>query len=224
MTVRGRWVLAAVTAVALLLGVVVWSGVAQDRSRSAVPTATGVSDGPGPLVIVPGQPGEPARVRPADELRGNATGGHNSLDTWYVQMMIPHHEQALEMSELAQGRAADPRVAALAERIRASQAPEIEVLRAWLEARNLPVEVPEHDHGTMRGMQSPEAMRRLAEARGVEFDRLFVEMMSDHHAGAVEMSIDLLKVGAESVLLEFANSVAVEQNVEIGRMRELLGR
>lgn len=224
MTVRGRWVLAAVTTVALLLGVVVWSGVAQDRSRSAVSTATGVSDGPGPSVIVPGRPGEPARVRPADQLRANVTGGHNSLDTWYVQMMIPHHEQALEMSELAPGRAADSQVAALAERIWASQAPEIEVLRAWLEARNLPVEVPEHDHSTMRGMQSPEAMRRLAEARGAEFDRLFVEMMSDHHAGAVEMSIDLLKVGAEPVLLEFANSVAVEQNVEIGRMRELLGR
>ncbi|WP_025617810.1 DUF305 domain-containing protein [Salinispora cortesiana] len=224
MTVRGRWVLAAVTTGALLLGVLVWSGVAYDRSRSTVPTATASSDGPGPSVIVPGRPGEPAQLRPADEVRATVTGAHNSLDTWYVRMMIPHHEQALEMSELAPGRAADPQVAALAARIRASQAPEIEVLRAWLEARNLPVEVPEHDHSTMRGMQSPEAMRRLAESRGVEFDRLFVEMMSDHHAGAVEMSIDLLKVGAEPVLLDFANSVAVEQNVEIGRMRELFGR
>ncbi|WP_027661308.1 DUF305 domain-containing protein [Salinispora fenicalii] len=223
MTVRGRWVLAAVATMALLLGVVVWSGVAQDRSRSVVPMATGGSDDPGPPVIVPGRPGEPARVRPADEVRAIATGAHNSLDTWYVQMMIPHHEQALEMSELVPGRAADPQVVALAERIRASQAPEIELLRAWLKARNLPVEVPGHDHDAMRGMQSPEAMRRLAESRGAEFDRLFVEMMSDHHAGAVEMSIDLLKVGAEPILLEFANSVAVEQNVEIGRMRELLG-
>lgn len=223
MTARGRWVLAVVTTVALLLGAVVWSGAAQDRSRSADPTATEVSDGRGPSVIVPGRPGEPARIRPADEVRVNAAGAHNSLDTWYVQMMIPHHEQALEMSELVPGRAADPQVAALAERIRASQAPEIEVLRAWLEARNLPVEVPEHDHSAMRGMQSPEAMRRLAASRGTEFDRLFVEMMSDHHAGAVEMSVDLLRVGAEPVLLEFANSVAVEQDVEIGRMRELLG-
>lgn len=224
MTVRGRWVLAAVTTVVLLLGVVVWQGAAQDRSRPAVPAATEVGDGPGPSVIVPGRPGEPARIRPADEVRAIATGVHNSLDTWYVQMMIPHHEQALEMSELVPGRAADPQVAALAERIRASQAPEIEVLRAWLVARDLPVGVPEHDHSEMRGMQSPEAMRRLAESRGAEFDRLFVEMMSDHHAGAVEMSIDLLKVGAEPVLLEFANSVAVEQNAEIGRMQELLDR
>ena len=74
----------------------------------------------------------------------------------------------------------------------------------------------------MRGMQSPAAMRLLADARGAEFDRLFVQMMSDHHAGAVEMSTNLLKVGAEPLLQEFANSVAVEQNVEINRMRDLL--
>lgn len=223
MTVRGRWVLAAVTTVALLLVVVVWSASDQDRPGRAAPTASVPSGGAGPSVIVPGRPGEAAQVRPAEEVRASATGAHNSLDVWYVRMMIPHHEQALEMSALVPGRAADPRVAALADRIRSSQAPEIGMLRAWLQARDLSLEVPGHDHSTMRGMQSPEAMRRLAGAQGAEFDRLFVQMMSVHHAGAVEMSIDLLKVGAEPVLQEFANSVAVEQDVEIGRMQELLG-
>ncbi|MEW2384253.1 DUF305 domain-containing protein [Micromonospora sp. NPDC047707] len=226
MTVRGRWVLAAVTTVALLLVVVaalLRSGSDTDRPSPAPRAATASSTSAGPSVVVPGRPGESAQVRPAEEVRATASPAHNSMDTWYVRMMIPHHEQALEMAALAPDRAADPRVKALADRIRAGQAPEIGVLRAWLQARNLPADVAGHDHGTMRGMQSPEAMRRLADARGADFDRLFVRMMSDHHAGAVEMSTNLLKVGAEPLLQEFANSVAVEQNVEINRMREIVG-
>ena len=73
-------------------------------------------------------------------------------------------------------------------------------------------------------MQSPEAMRRLAAARGADFDRLFVQMMAEHHQGAVAMATDLLKVGADLTMSEFANSVATEQGVEITRMRELLAR
>ncbi|MER7459576.1 DUF305 domain-containing protein [Micromonospora sp. NPDC126480] len=226
MTVRGRWVLTAVTAVALLLIVVtvlLRSEPDPDRTPPAPRAATPSSSSDGPSVIVPGRPGESAQVRPAEEVRGTASPAHNSMDAWYVRMMIPHHEQALAMAALAPERAADPKVKALADRIRAAQAPEIGVLRAWLQARKLSADVAGHDHGTMRGMQSPEAMRRLADTRGAEFDRLFVQMMSDHHAGAVEMSSNLLKVGAEPMLQEFANSVAVEQNVEIARMRELLG-
>ncbi|MFI7576675.1 DUF305 domain-containing protein [Micromonospora sp. NPDC049497] len=222
MTARGRWTLIAVTLTALVLTVVVVllrpdDGPAQHTART--PDASAAADGP--PVIVPGRPGESAQVRPAEEVRATATPPHNSMDTWFVRMMIPHHEQALEMAALAPDRAADPRVRSLAERIRAGQGPEIDVLRAWLQARGLPAEAAGHDHGTMRGMQSPEAVRRLADARGAEFDRLFVRMMTDHHAGAVEMATNLLKVGAEPVLLEFANSIAVEQNVEINRMREL---
>ncbi|NJP35150.1 DUF305 domain-containing protein [Micromonospora thermarum] len=225
MTVRGRWVLAAVTTVALLLVVAVAllrSGSGADRTPPAPKAATASSDSDGPSVVVPGRPGESAQVRPADEVRATASPAHNTMDAWFVRMMIPHHAQALEMAALAPERAADPQVKALADRIRAGQGPEIDYLRSWLQARGLPAEVAGHDHGTMRGMQSPEAMRRLADARGADFDRLFVRMMSDHHAGAVEMSTNLLKVGAEPMLQEFANSVAVEQNVEINRMRELL--
>ncbi|MDM4718809.1 DUF305 domain-containing protein [Micromonospora sp. WMMA1363] len=224
MSVRGRWVLAVVTAAALLVvaAALLRPGPAPDRASPAPRAATGSTGIDDMSVIVPGRPGEPARVRPAEEVRKTASPDHNSLDTWFVRMMIPHHEQALEMAELVPSRAADPRVKALAERIRAGQGPEIGMLRAWLQARALSAEVAGHDHSTMRGMQSPEAMRRLADARGAGFDRLFVQMMSDHHAGAVEMSTDLLKVGAEPLLQEFANSVAVEQSVEIDRMWELL--
>jgi uncharacterized protein (DUF305 family) len=137
-------------------------------------------------------------------------------------MMIPHHRQAVEMAALAPDRAADARIRAVADRIRAAQGPEIGLLRGWLSARGLPAEVPGHDHGTMHGMQSPEALRQLAAARGAEFDRLFVRMMTAHHEGAVTMATDLLKVGTDQTMQEFANSVATEQSVEIDRMRELV--
>ncbi|SIM74507.1 DUF305 domain-containing protein [Micromonospora cremea] len=174
-------------------------------------------------IIVPGRPGESAATRPAHEIRDAGPAPHNSLDVMFVRMMIPHHAQALEMAELAPGRAADPDIRALAERIRASQGPEMGMMRGWLQTRGLSPEAQGHDHGTMRGMQSPEAMRQLAAARGADFDRLFVRMMTEHHQGAIEMATELLKVGSDLTLSEFANSVATEQTVEIDRMREVLG-
>lgn len=224
MTVRHGRVLIAVTVVALVLvalGMAWWS---RPDGPPAVPAAAS-SRSPGadgPPVIVPGRPGEAAVTRPAQEVRDAAPPRYNSLDVWFVRMMIPHHQQAVEMAALAPDRAADPRVRAVADRIRAAQQPEIGVLRAWLTARGLPAEVPGHDHGAMRGMQSPEAMSRLAAAHGAEFDRLFVRMMTEHHEGAVAMATDLLKVGADQAMQEFANSVAAEQAVEITRMRELV--
>ena len=95
-------------------------------------------------------------------------------------------------------------------------------MRGWLKTRGIPEDAPGHDHGTMRGMQSPEALRQLAAARGAEFDRLFVQMMTEHHQGAIEMATNLLKVGSDLTLSEFANSVATEQTVEIDRMRQAL--
>jgi uncharacterized protein (DUF305 family) len=137
-------------------------------------------------------------------------------------MMIPHHAQALEMAALAPTRTDNPQIRAVAARIRVSQEPEIGVMRAWLQARDLPPDVPGHDHGAMPGMQSPEEIQRLAAARGAEFDRLFVQMMTDHHQGSVEMATNLLKVGVDPSLSELANNVATEQSVEINRMRELI--
>ncbi|MDZ5442959.1 DUF305 domain-containing protein [Micromonospora sp. 4G57] len=222
---RGR-TLIAVTVGALVL--VVLGLTLRSRADSAPEVAAATSSASPtadvPPVIVPGRPGESAAVRPAQEVRDASPPRYNSLDVWFVRMMIPHHQQALEMAALAESRAADPRVRAVADRIRAAQEPEIGLMRGWLAARGLPAEVPGHDHGTMRGMQSPEAMRGLAAARGADFDRLFVQMMTAHHQGAVAMATDLLKVGADLTMSEFANSVATEQGVEIDRMHELLAR
>lgn len=174
-------------------------------------------------VIIPGGPGESARVVPGDQVDPVPTR-HNSMDVWFVRMMIPHHAQALQMADLAPQRAGDPQVRALADRIHSSQLPEIQALRGWLQARRLePVDaLGGHDHANMPGMQSEAALHRLAQARGTEFDRMFVEMMTAHHRGAVTMATDILRVGIDDTVREFANSIAVEQGVEIDRMRELL--
>ncbi|GAB2949466.1 DUF305 domain-containing protein [Micromonospora polyrhachis] len=187
---------------------------------AVAPAADGAAR-PADLVIVPGRPGEPATVQPADRVAPTAGPRYNTLDVWYVRMMIPHHTQALRMAALAPDRASDPRVRALAGRIQASQSPEIHQMRAWLDARGLPPEEPGHDHGAMRGMQSPAAMRRLAAATGAEFDRMFVTMMIDHHRGAIEMAVNLLRVGVDVITGEIATAVAAEQGVEIDRMRAL---
>ncbi|MEU6202126.1 DUF305 domain-containing protein [Micromonospora musae] len=229
MTGRRARVLAAVT-LALALPLVAWVVFAanDDSGPTTRPAAAPTGSTPGSpaptdaTVIMPGRPGEPAVTRAPGEVRGVGSTPHNELDVWFVRMMIPHHAQALEMARLAPDRAADPGVRAIADRIRASQDPEIGLMRAWLQNRGLSADVAGHDHGTMRGMQTPEAMRQLTDARGADFDRLFVKMMTEHHEGAIEMATNLLTVGADQQLNEFANSVATEQTVEIGRMREIL--
>ncbi|MEU0155202.1 DUF305 domain-containing protein [Micromonospora fulviviridis] len=222
---QGRVWLAVTALVVLLVGAgVALAGPGDDTAAApASPSATGSAPPvDAPPVVVPGRPGEPAATRAAQEVRDAAPPRYNGLDVWYVRMMIPHHQQAVEMATLAPDRAADPRVRAVADRIRAAQGPEIGVLRGWLDTRGLDAQVPGHDHGAMRGMQSAEAMRQLAAARGADFDRLFVRMMTAHHEGAVVMSTDLLKVGADQTLQEFANGVASEQSAEIARLRELI--
>ncbi|MBG6065761.1 DUF305 domain-containing protein [Micromonospora ureilytica] len=232
MTVRrGRLLIVVITMVVLTVFVVVAVRATGDSPRSAAattsPSPASASPSPTPTgpepppVIVPGRPGEAAVTRPAHEVRDDSPPRFNALDTVYVQMMIPHHEQALEMTALADERASDPRIRAYADRIRAGQGPEIAVLRTWLSTRGLPPSAPGHDHSGMRGMQSPEAMRQLTDARGTEFDRLFVRMMSEHHQGAVTMATDLLSVGLDPTLNELATSLATEQAVEIARLREL---
>ncbi|MEU7586554.1 DUF305 domain-containing protein [Micromonospora sp. NPDC049230] len=198
------------------------NGAAPAASASPTPT---VSPVPTDLtVIAPGRPGEAAATRAAHEVRDAGPAPHNSLDVLFVRMMIPHHAQALAMAELAADRAADPDVRALAERIQASQGPEMGMMRGWLQTRGLPAQTEGHDHDTMRGMQSPEAMRQLAATSGPDFDRLFVRMMTAHHEGAIEMATNLLTVGSDLTLNEYATSLATEQTVEIDRMREVLAR
>jgi len=191
-------------------------------TASGIPTLTATS---GPTVVVPGRPGEPAKIRPADQVEAPDGGAYSAADVWFVRMMIPHHTQAIEMASLAAGRASNPQITAIAERIKAAQLPEIVVLRTWLKKHGLGegIEDRGHDHATMPGMQSPEAMRALANAKGDRFDRMFVEMMSAHHQGAIDMAGVRLRSGGDITVERLANGIGFEQEVEIARMREILG-
>ncbi len=188
------------------------------------------SDPDGPNVIQPAGPGEPATTVSPDAV--DRSDEWNHTDVAFVQMMIPHHGQALEMSELADKYAQDKRVRSLAERIRASQAPEIQAMSAWLEERNMEVPRPEddpakydhsqHGHNSMLGILTPAQMKQLANARGARFDRLYIRGMIRHHAGAVDMAVDAAQDGVDLIVGEMTADVAATQSAEINRMQDLL--
>ena len=181
-------------------------------------------------VIVPGAPGETARTVGPDDVEIEDPWNH--ADVAFLQMMIPHHAQALVMSELAATRASDPRVKRLAERIGAAQRPEILVMAGWLEERG--AEVPrtsedpssydhgEHGHNEMQGMLTPAQLEALERADGAEFDRLFLRGMIRHHQGAVAMAEDVARDGAHLRVSEIASDVMVGQQDEIDIMRRML--
>ncbi|NYI04831.1 DUF305 domain-containing protein [Allostreptomyces psammosilenae] len=211
------------------------SGTADAAAAATPPAATATNP-----VIVPGRPGEDASTLPADQVSPEPPRV-TTADVEYIEMMIPHHEQALEMASLAADRTENADVTAMAERIIASQGPEVETMRAWLE-QNAPAgdghahedaghedaghdSAPPHSgHADMPGMATPEQLARLADSTGEEFDALFVELMSTHHQGAVTMATDVLVRGAHFQVEEMAQEVIAIQSVEIDRMRDMVAR
>jgi len=117
---------------------------------------------------------------------GVNTSDFSGVDIMFAQMMIPHHQQAIDMSALAESRAMSPAVKALASKISAEQGPEIEQMRSWLKAANAPTEMGHQM--SMDGMLSDAELERLTNASGAEFDELFIIGMIAHHEGAIEMA------------------------------------
>jgi uncharacterized protein (DUF305 family) len=143
--------------------------------------------------------------------------------------MIGHHAQAIEMTALLSTRTASDEMRKLALRIEVSQADEIKMMQDWLKSRGaeVPGEHAHHAHGAklMPGMLTPEEMARLAAATGVEFDRLFLEFMIKHHAGALIMVDELFAsagAGQDSEIFAFASDVDADQRMEIDRMGAML--
>ena len=149
----------------------------------------------------------------------------NDDDVMFAQMMIPHHEQAIEMADIA----LDPTVGAgdavkgLASRIKAAQDPEIEAMTALLTAWGKPTTMPaDMDHSEMMGgMLTLEQLEELGGLRGSEFDSRWIEAMIAHHEGALAMAEDLLDKGVNPELLELARGVISSQQAEIDEMRAL---
>lgn len=211
--------LAAGVAVAAAVGLAVATRSGSGESASA-PRPSASSEQP-QRVVVPGRPGESSEVTLSDRVKAPDGPTYNGIDTTFVQMMIVHHGQAIEMAGLARQRAANVELRALADRISAAQAPEVAYLRKWLRDRRLPETDPSHDHSTMPGMQTPADMTTLAALTGATFDRKFVAMMSDHHRGAQQMAGDVINGGSDELLRETANEMAVEQGSEVRRMAQL---
>ncbi|MEV4331319.1 DUF305 domain-containing protein [Streptomyces sp. NPDC049597] len=178
----------------------------------------------GASVIAPGKPGEPAKTLSAEEAeKAVPDDSPNTADFRYVHMMITHHQQALEMISLADGRAGSPRVERLADRIAAAQEPEVGAMRAWLKTHGGGDSAGghEHDHASMPGMATDAQLDRLRRAGGTDFDELFLELMITHHQGALTMAADVLSHGNNVAVEEMANDVIAQQTSEIGRMRAM---
>ena len=174
-------------------------------------------------VIQPGRPGETAtRLSPGQTAQRPQEASWNSADLYFVSMMVLHHTQALRLARLAAGRTSNPQVLAVAERVSAAQAPEILTLKAWLSARQQKIPDSEadagHAHAGMPGAVTPARMEALARTRGPAFDRLFLDLMVAHHAGAVQMAGTVTTAGSDLAVQEIAAEVAVGQNAEIRRM------
>ncbi|KQT92067.1 hypothetical protein ASG49_08820 [Marmoricola sp. Leaf446] len=159
-----------------------------------------------------------------------ACGGsdHDEADVRFAQQMVPHHAQAVEMADQALDTSRDPDVRRLAEEIRAAQDPEIETMTGWLEEWG--EDVPDTSGGMagmgdmegMDGMMSEAEMQRLDDASGAEFDRLWLELMVEHHQGAVEMARAEQADGTYDAAVALAEEVERTQRAEIAEMEELL--
>lgn len=144
----------------------------------------------------------------------------SGVDIIFSQMMVPHHSQALQLSELAFKYAEDERVLELAYEIYVAQAPEIELMETWLaNADNVP---PAQDHSEMRGMLSDEQFAELESLRGVEFDIYWLESMIEHHAGAVEMVNNQLIYSNTPEVIELGRLIVDAQEAEIAEMSALV--
>ena len=153
---------------------------------------------------------------------------YNDADTEFAQMMIVHHEGAVEMAELAIEKAEGDEVRALAQRIAAAQGPEIETLTGWLGAwgQELPGEMDMGgmDHGAMQmdGMDQETVMAELSGLSGNDFDRRFLEVMVEHHRGAIEMAEEHRAEGENAEALRLSGSIIDAQTLEITEMTNLL--
>ena len=158
----------------------------------------------------------------------------NAADVMWTQMMIPHHQQAVEMAALAQGRTDNAELLELASQIQAAQDPEIEQMTGWLTAWGEPTMMNEGmDHssmgtmgqmGDMGGMMTAEDMARLEDSTGAEFDRAWLEMMIAHHQGAVDSSSVILTEGQSEQVQELAKKIIAGQQTEITQMKAMLGQ
>ena len=137
----------------------------------------------------------------------------------FAQMMIPHHQQAVDMSTLAETHTTNPEVLALAKQIKDAQAPEIKQMTAWIESSGSSTDMG-HDMG-MGGMLTEEQMAALENAQGAAFDKLYLEGMIGHHQGALQMA-KMIENSDNAEAKELAANIIKSQSAEIEKMKQML--
>ncbi|GGV75161.1 hypothetical protein GCM10015535_05250 [Streptomyces gelaticus] len=214
---RRRTLAAAGTVAALALTLVACGS--SDGSKSDGSSMPGMDHGSG-SASAPATPG----------------GTFNDADVKFAQQMIPHHQQAIEMAKLADGRAADPEIKKLATAIEKAQDPEINTMKGWLTAWGKPLpsgsssmgDMPGMDHGPdgsgMPGMMSDKDMSELSAAKGKDFDKKFAQLMTGHHQGAVTMAEEERKKGDNADAKKLAGAVVTAQTAEIEQMSKIIDR
>ena len=199
--------------------------------RTAAPAPARGTDGAAakPPIVQPGAPGHASAVISADKASDLSQVEYTGADIKFMQGMIGHHQQAIEMVALVRTHSHSDDLKKLALRIDLSQEDEINMMQRWLAARGQ--QVPDrnamHMHGAilMPGMLTADEMKQLADATGDEFDKLFLEGMIKHHGGALKMVEELFATpGAaqESEVFAFASDVDADQRMEIDRMGAML--
>lgn len=168
------------------------------------------------------------------ETSESSTIAANTADETFVTMMIPHHEQAVEMADIVLGKeGVDPRVTDLAQQVKDAQGPEIERMLSWLNDWEVEYDpnnggMEGMDHGSMDasgdGMMTADDMSTLENADGTSASQLFLEQMIIHHVGAVDMARAALQDGQHPDVLELAQQVVDDQTAEISAMEDLLAQ
>lgn len=208
---------------------------AQDENAGAEASATATGSAPAATPAAT----DTATPSATESATSSATGSaeevsaeHNDADVMFAQMMIPHHQQAVEMSEMLLAKDDVPaEVAAFAQKVIDAQGPEIERMNAMLTAWGQdPVDtdgmdgMEGMDHGGMSGMMSEEDMTALDQAQGTEAARLYLEQMTAHHKGAVDMAKDEVEDGQNPQAVQLAEQVIADQEAEITEMQQMLDK
>ncbi|UNO43667.1 DUF305 domain-containing protein [Streptomyces sp. MST-110588] len=192
--------------------------------------------------------GSPKASPSQSSARPSASGSFNDADVRFAQMMIPHHQQAVEMARLSGGRASDKEIKQLSQSIEKAQGPEIATMRGWLKSWGKPESAPmDHSgmpgmhhgsHGTgkggdgedegsgsgMPGIMSEKDMADLKAAKGTAYDKKFAEMMTEHHNGAIAMAEDERKNGRDAAAKKLAGDIIKGQSAEVEKFKKILDR
>ncbi len=152
----------------------------------------------------------------------SSAAAHNDSDVAFATQMIPHHQQAVEMADILLAKTGvDPRVIDLAKQIKAAQDPEIVTMTGWLKAWGQPSPAP-MDGMAMNGMMSQADMDALKNASGADSSKLFLQQMTQHHQGAIDMANEELTSGKDADALALAKKIIAAQTAEIATMKDLL--